>query len=345
MWACILYIHMAPGRVAQSVTCLATDACLTADPGVASLIPVRSHTFVEIDHEMISTVILLLPLIHSRRVVVSKNFQEVGAGKGSSKGSNISSINHNGVHIEDPSELANTFNNFFANVAGKIKEPVTHSNHDKLKDFCNSRLPDNIKFSISNIEKDQVLNYLSTMDSCKATGTDNIGPRLLKFAAPYIAGDISYICNHSINSSTFPRKWKEANVSPLHKNGPHDDVNNYRPISILPVLSKVLEKHVHDCLPAYLKEYNLLHKTQSGFRSQHSCETALVHMIDTWLNAMDNGKMIGVVLVDFKKAFDLVDHKILLSKFRVGSHVVFAWIHCTEKWRTSFHTDVLSKSK
>ena len=60
-----------PGHAAQSVTCLATDACLTADPGVASLIPVQSHTFVEIDHEMISTVILLLPLIHSRRVVVS----------------------------------------------------------------------------------------------------------------------------------------------------------------------------------------------------------------------------------------------------------------------------------
>ena len=60
-----------PGRIAQSVTCLATDACLTADQGVASSIPVRPHTFVEIDHEMISTVILLLPLIHSRRVVVS----------------------------------------------------------------------------------------------------------------------------------------------------------------------------------------------------------------------------------------------------------------------------------
>ena len=65
------FLKMTPGRVAQSVTCLATDACLTADPGVASSIPVRSHTFVEIDHEMISTVILLLPLIHSRRVVVS----------------------------------------------------------------------------------------------------------------------------------------------------------------------------------------------------------------------------------------------------------------------------------
>ena len=192
-----------------------------------------------------------------------------------------------------------------------------NSSHDKLSDFCNSKLPENTKFNINNIEKDKVLKHLSTMDSSKATGTDSTGPRLLKFAAPYIADDITYICNHSINKGTFPSKWKEAKVSPLHKNGPHDDVNNYRPISILPVLSKVLEKHVHDCLSSYLHEHNLLHKTQSGFRSQHSCETALVHMIDSWLNAMDSGKMVGVVLVDFKKAFDLVDHQILLSKLEL----------------------------
>ena len=67
----LILFHLIPGRVAQSGTCLATDACLTADPGVASLIPARYHTFVEIDHEIISTVILLLPLIYSRRVVVS----------------------------------------------------------------------------------------------------------------------------------------------------------------------------------------------------------------------------------------------------------------------------------
>ena len=76
---------------------------------------------------------------------------------------------------------------------------------------------------------------------------------------------------------TFPKNRKKPRFPPFHKNGPHDDVNNYRPISILPVLSKVLEKHAHDCLSAYLNENNLLHKTQSGFRSQHSCETALVH--------------------------------------------------------------------
>ena len=85
----------------------------------------------------------------------------------------------------------------------------------------------------------------------------------------------------------------------------------------LPILSKVLDKHVHDCLSNFLHEYNLLHKTPSGFRSQHSCETALIHMIDSWLNAMDNENMVGVVLIDFKKAIDLVDHKILLSKLEL----------------------------
>ena len=248
---------------------------------------------------------------------IYKLFQDVGAGKRCRKQLNISSVNNNGIQTGNPTEIANIFNNFFVNIASKIKEPVEPSNHDKLKEFCNSKLPENTKFSLHQLEKDKVLKYLSTMDSSKATGSDNIGPRLLKFAAPYIADDITFICNHSISTSSFPQKWKEAKVSPLHKNGPHDDVNNYRPISILPVLSKVLEKHVHDCLSTYLNEHNLLHKTQSGFRTKHSCETALVNMIDSWLNAMDNGKMVGVVLVDFKKAFDLVDHQILLSKLEL----------------------------
>lgn len=128
--------------------------------------------------------------------------------------------------------------------------------------------------------------------------------------------DITFICNKSISNNCFPNRWKAAKVSPLHKNGPHDDVNNYRLISILPILSKVLEKHVSECLLHYLNENNLLHKTQSGFNSQYSCETALTHMTDSWLNAIDSGQMIGVVLVDFKKTFDLVDHNILLTKLQ-----------------------------
>ena len=221
---------------------------------------------------------------------------------------------------------------------------VTGSNHDKLKEFCQSKLPENAKFSISTIDKHKVLKYLSNIDVSKATGTDNIGPRLIKLAAPYIADDITFICNHSINNSIFPNKWKEAKVSPLYKNGSHDDVNNYRPISILPILSKVLEKHVHDCLSNFLHENNLLHKTQSGFRSQHSCETALIHMTDSWLNAMDNGNMVGVVLIDFKKAFDLVDHQILLSKLKLygfASETLLWFLHLSYTQTTTSYCQQL----
>ena len=249
---------------------------------------------------------------------IYKLFQEVGAGKGKQKQSEISSINSNeNTCIENPSEISNAFNDFFVNVASNLKEPITPSCHDKLEDFCKSKISEDTAFTIPNIEKNKVLKYLLNVDIKKATGTDNIGARLLKLAAPYIAEDITFICNKSISSSCFPDKWKEAKVSPLHKSGPHEDLNNYRPISILPVLSKVLERHVSDSLTKYLNENELLHRTQSGFRTNHSCETALNFMTDSWLNAIDQGEMIGVVLVDFKKAFDLVDHDILLTKLKL----------------------------
>ena len=180
-----------------------------------------------------------------------------------------------------------------------------------------SKLPTDTKFTIPQISNESVLKFLSNIDINKATGTDMIGPRLLKLAAPYITDEITFICNHSITTSVFPSKWKEAKVAPLHKKGSHEEVNNYCPISILPVLSKVLEKHVHESLSDFLHQHTLLHKTQSGFRAKHLCETALTNMIDLWLNAIDNGQMIGVVLVDFKKAFDLVDHRILLNKLEI----------------------------
>ena len=266
---------------------------------------------------------------------ILKLFQEVGAGKGAKKQSSISSIKTSEDQCsEDPAEIADTFNDFFVNIASKIKEPVSHSNHDKLKDFCQDRLPDGTRFEIPCIDMVNVRKYLSNVDVSKATGTDNIGPRLLKLAAPYIASEITYICNKSISTSSFPNKWKEAKVSPLHKQGPSDDINNYRPISILPVLSKILERHVSDCLLHYLNENNLLHKTQSGFRSQHSCETALTHMIDSWLEALDHGQMVGLVLVDFNKAFDLVDHKILLRKLEM-----YGINNETLQWFTSYLTE------
>lgn len=95
-----------------------------------------------------------------------------------------------------------------------------------------------------------------------------------------------------------------------------DDVNNYRPISVLPVLSKIIERHVHDHLSEYLNVHDLIYKNQSGFRKQYSTETALAYIVDTLRFNLDKNHINGMVLVDYKKAFDMVDHVTLLSKLK-----------------------------
>ena len=99
-------------------------------------------------------------------------------------------------------------------------------------------------------------------------------------AAPFIAEILTYVCNLSIKTDAFPVKWKEAKVKPLHKGGPSKDLNNFRPISILLVLSKLFEKHAFESLMNYLEKYKLIYSTQTGFRPSHSCETALIHMVE-----------------------------------------------------------------
>ena len=105
-------------------------------------------------------------------------------------------------------------------------------------------------------------------------------------------------------------------MKPLFKSGDRDDINNYRPISILSTLSKLIEKWVDINFSLFLNNFNLLHKSQSGFRVKHSTESALILMVDSWLKALNAGKLIGTVMVDFRKAFDLVDHQILLRKLQ-----------------------------
>ena len=125
-----------------------------------------------------------------------------------------------------------------------------------------------------------------------------------------------FIVNKSLITGKFPCSLKEAKVKPLFKTGAKDDKNTYRPISILLLVSKLIEKWVESQFSKYLNEYNLLHQSQSGFRSKHSTESAIVRMIDFWLKAVNDGKLTGCVMVDFRKAFDLVYHKILLNKLK-----------------------------
>ena len=158
---------------------------------------------------------------------------------------------------------------------------------------------------------------LKNISSNKASGIDKLSARMLKSAAPIIAPSIAKLINYSFSKSVFPQRWKTAKVFPLFKGGDLDNVNNYRPISVLPVLSKVIERHVHDTLYSYLCDNNLIYPEQSGFRKRHSTETALIKVIDELLFNLDEDRVSGMILIDYCKAFDMVDHSILLQKLQL----------------------------
>ena len=112
-------------------------------------------------------------------------------------------------------------------------------------------------------------------------------------------------------------EYSTSDPTSLYKEGVRNDINNYRPISILPTLSKTLKKHVANSLHKFLRDNNLIYNLQSAFRTGHSTETALIRLTDEILLNMDKDEATGLVFVYFRKAFDTIDHKLLLRKLSI----------------------------
>ena len=131
---------------------------------------------------------------------------------------------------------------------------------------------------------------------------------------PVICRSLAHICNLSLVTATFPSDWKLAKVTPIYKDGCKSDVGNYRPISVLNIISKIIERAVHNQLYEYLTMCNILSPSQSGFRSNHSTNSTLLDVTDYILKNMNDGKATAAIFLDLRKAFDTVNHKILFSK-------------------------------
>ena len=256
-------------------------------------------------------------------------------GDAKSSGKNLpDEIIINDQRITNSEDIAHKLNIYFTSVADILNNDETDVpdiDTECIINFVSNKVPTGTFFTIPYITPDQALSYLSKLESAKATGLDGLGPRLLKTSAPVIAPSIAMMINKSIDSGIFPSQLKQAKVHPIFKGGDKSDPNNYRPISILPTVSKIFEKHINKHLMGYLNKYKLLHESQSGFRQKHSCQTALIKLIDSWLKCIDDGDLVGALFLDFRKAFDLVDHSILIKKLSL-----YKFSQASIRWFTSY---------
>ena len=169
-------------------------------------------------------------------------------------------------------------------------------------------------FVLQKVSTNFVFKELSKLKVTKAFGPDGITARLLKDAAPVIAKPITYLVNLTISTGLIPAEWKDARVTATFKSGARKDVNNYQAISVLSLVSKIMESAIQEQLLAFLTQHDLLSIYQSGFWKKLSTETAIVYLTDYILEHMDRQMITGAVHIDLKKAFDLVDHEYLLFK-------------------------------
>ena len=124
-----------------------------------------------------------------------------------------------------------------------------------------------------------------------------------------MADNLTVIMNSSIAQNVFPKEWKKANVAAIWKNkGSKTDPANFRPISVLPVLARVFEKAITGQLSHYCTMHNIIPREQFGFRAHSSCETALICAVDTWMRGIDQNMIVGTIVIDLPKAFDMVSH-------------------------------------
>ena len=169
-------------------------------------------------------------------------------------------------------------------------------------------------FSFRPFTSSEVCEALEAIDPKSSKGVDQLDPFFIVLAAPIISEPLAYIFNLSISSGALPPDWKSARVIPLHKGGARDILDNYRPISTLPCLSKVLETLVNSQLKYFLSSYSVLSPHQSGFRPHHSTVTAVSLLTNNIVSALDQRKHCAAIFVDLRKAFDTVDHHLLLRR-------------------------------
>ena len=172
------------------------------------------------------------------------------------------------------------------------------------------------KFKFTGVTEQSVHTELRKLKRKKSAGLDDIPPSVLKDAAVVLSSPLARIINLSFETGVFPTDWISSRLTPVHKSGARDSINNYRPISVIPAISKIIERVVHRQLSSYLESNNLLSDCQFGFRKNRSTELAEALFTDNVKKKVNEGKLVGAVFIDLSKAFDTLGHAKLISKLK-----------------------------
>ena len=218
----------------------------------------------------------------------------------------------NGSKVTNDTDIANEFNNFFTNIGPKLASNIQTPTDKYFTDSLTNQIPHEFVFNPVTLEEvSQTINILKPKTSYSS---DKMSNKLLKALSRELALPLKLIINQSFSMGILPDDLKIAKVTPLHKEKETYLLNNYRPISILPSVSKVFEKIMYKQIYDHFTNYNLFFKSQYGFRSGHSTEFALLEITDRIIKDMDKNKYPVNIYMDLSKAFDTLNHQILLSK-------------------------------
>lgn len=208
--------------------------------------------------------------------------------------------------IKDPKLISNEFNTFFASIGNK-PNPATKVEDPTAEILQNS-------FFLSPVEPKEIKNIIRNLKNKTSFGVDEIPPSLVKSCIDQLTIPYAMLINQSFSGGTFPDALKVAIIKPIHKKGKTTDINNYRPIALLPTSAKIFETAMINRLYPFFEKYNILHVNQNGFRKNHSTILAIYKYTKQIFEEINNKKIAVGLLLDMSKAYDRVRYEVLLNK-------------------------------